>query len=223
MTSTNSATTTANLPAVVRTLGDYILLDRSGSMASRWAETLSALNAYVTDLAGKPETRDSKVTLATFDTQRGGLAFDVIRKGVPTTSYKPVHDNEATPRGFTPLYDAIGRIVTLAEEDAPTNAVIVVITDGDENNSRELDKSAAKAALDRCRAKGWQVIFLGADFDAMKQSASVGTQSDQTLTMKKGHYRAAAFGLAESRALYASGANASMSFSADDRKRAGGA
>jgi len=36
---------------VVRTQHDYILLDRSGSMSTRWNDTLGGVNAYVHALA----------------------------------------------------------------------------------------------------------------------------------------------------------------------------
>ena len=43
----------------------YILLDRSGSMADKWAETLSAITGYVAELAHTTPTL--AVTLAAFD------------------------------------------------------------------------------------------------------------------------------------------------------------
>jgi hypothetical protein len=58
-------------------LNAYILLDRSGSMSSRWSEALSSINAYVAELAKDA----AKVTLATFEGQ-DGLQFDVIRDDV---------------------------------------------------------------------------------------------------------------------------------------------
>ena len=50
-------------------LHNYILLDRSGSMAGKWGEALSAINAYVDELkSGKTK---SKITLVCFDRTAG--------------------------------------------------------------------------------------------------------------------------------------------------------
>jgi len=120
-------------------------------MSSRWTEALSSVNAYATELG------NAKVTLATFDAQ-DGLQFDVIRNAVPSKKWETVTDKDATPRGMTPLFDAIGRIVSLAEKSNDDKTVIVVMTDGAENHSREVTKEGARSALDRCKGRNWQVL-----------------------------------------------------------------
>lgn len=196
-------------------LNTYILLDRSGSMSGRWDETLSSINAYVKALDRKVI---NKVTVATFDTQNS-FQFDVIRDNKDAGSFQPVTDKDAAPRGWTPLYDAIGRIVAKADEDADEKAIIVIMTDGAENASTELNKDQAKAALDRCRNKGWEVVFLGADFDAMTQGASVGNSLDKSLNMTAGNYTVTMRNMASKSTLYAT-ADCAVAFSAADRVEA---
>lgn len=150
-------------------LNAYILLDRSGSMQPRWVEALSSINSYVEDLS-KGGSLSAKVTLATFDGQ-DGLQFDVIRDGVAAKKWEKMTDADATPRGMTPLFDALGRTVAMAEKANADKTVIVVMTDGEENHSREVTKQGAKAALDRCKAKGWQVVFLGAVFRCLRRGS----------------------------------------------------
>lgn len=160
---------------------DYILLDRSGSMAGpRWTDTLGGVNAYVQALARDPATKDILVTMAVFDSMG---PFDILRKDVPAYLWSDVMSHEATPRAGTPLYDGIGRLVTLAEQDNPDRSAIVITTDGHENASREHTQQSVKAILDRCRARGWQVIFLGADFDNMDQGAGLGNAYRSTMRM----------------------------------------
>ena len=198
-----------------KSLNEYILLDRSGSMMGRWNEALSSINTYVEEAKGKVKT---KVTVATFDSQCG-LQFDVIRDRQSSKKWEPLTSKDATPRGTTPLFDAIARIVALAEEKNKEQTVIVVMTDGEENSSREVDRNAAKAALDRCRDKNWQVVFLGADFDAFNQAASVGTASAQTLSMSEGNYGSSMAGLRQQTTAYAD-TGETVSFSDEDRKKA---
>jgi hypothetical protein len=87
----------------------YILLDRSGSMQSLWVEALSSVNAYAKELASKTDgdVVDSHVTLAVFDGHEG-LQFDLLRQKMPALHWENVTDKEASPRGMTPLLDALG-------------------------------------------------------------------------------------------------------------------
>ncbi len=165
----------------------YVLLDRSGSMQSLWVEALSSVNAYVKELENKKDgdAVESHVTLAVFDGQEG-LQFDLLRKSVPASHWKDVTDTEAVPRGMTPLLDALVRMIALGETDNSDKAVFVVMTDGQENASREVSREGAKAALDRVKAKGWDVVFLGANFDNIGDAASVGVGSAQQVAMAAG-------------------------------------
>lgn len=196
----------------------FVLVDRTGSMASRWDETLSAVNGYV-EKVGK-DTPDTKFTVAVFDLQ-DGLQFDVVRDAVTLPNWKGLTDADATPRGMTPLYDAIQRMIAKVEASNPDKAVVVVITDGEENSSRETTKEQAKASIDRCKGKNWQVVFLGADFDAFDQAHMVGVDRGQTMTSTTGHYDKAMRATAVNTSSYAS-SGASMSYSPKQRKEAVG-
>ena len=126
----------------------YILLDRTGSMSSIWGEALSSVNAYASAVGkaedGETDDLETTVTLAVFDAQEG-LQFDVLRDDVKAADWQSVSNDEVAPRGMTPLFDAIGRIVATAEADNPEKAVIVIMTDGLENSSREITKEGAKS------------------------------------------------------------------------------
>ncbi len=196
-------------------LSTYILLDRSGSMSSRWDESLTAIDAYVKTLI-QPGIK-TKVTLATFDTDDKGVAVEVIRKHVSPTDWTKITD--IFPRGYTPLYDAIGKIIQFAKTDNNPKTVIVVLTDGAENASKEFNKQSAKKLLDEVKKNGWEVVFLGADFDAMGESAAVGISSAQTLNMTVGNYQDSLRSLGLKTVAYAAqGMN--MSFDANDRHQA---
>jgi hypothetical protein len=199
----------------------YILLDRTGSMEPIWKEALSSVNAYAEGLAaldGGPRV-DTDITLAVFDAQ-DGLQFDVVRKGVDADGWKKVTDADATPRGMTPLYDAIGRMVALAEKDRPGKAVLVIMTDGEENSSTEMTKTAAKAALDRVRAKGWEVVFLGAEFSNFDDAEGVGQTATRNMAVGKDQLNESMQRLSQKSKDYARGAEASIEWNAEDRAAA---
>lgn len=201
---------------------DFVLLDRSGSMGTggKWIESLNAVNAYVKKLA--EDNVDTGVTLAVFDLNGGKLDYQVIRDRITPQTWSPVTDADASPRGYTPLNDAVGRLVTQAK--AGFNGVqyekvaIIIVTDGEENSSKELTVAQAKHLLDECRAKGWQVIFLGADYDNVRQATSYGTMAQYTLaSMPVAAMASTMRATAAKRGLYGSGQAATMSFSDEEK------
>jgi len=198
---------------------DFILLDRSGSMQVLWSEALNSVNAYVRKLA--EDKVDTGVTLATFDKDGDEFKFDVIRDRIVPSTWKPVSSDDATPRGMTPLNDAIGRIVTLAKagiNGTPYDKLaLIVMTDGLENASREHTHKTAKALLDDCRAKHWQVIFLGADFDNAAQAESYGNVAAQSMQVGKASLSAAMSATASKREAYARRA-APMQYSEEEKR-----
>lgn len=198
---------------------DFILLDRSGSMAeqNRWPETLSSVNAYVQKLAA--DKVDTGVTLAAFD-NNAGFQFEVIRDRITPPTWSAVTTREIAPRGGTPLNDAIGRIVTLARagfNGTPYDKVaIIIVTDGYENASNEITHTAAKALLADCRSRGWQVIMLGADYDNMAQASSYGNLVGQTFSTASANLSGTAQLLGNKRALYGA-TGQSMNLSDDEK------
>lgn len=156
----------------------YILLDRSGSMGTLWGEAIGSVNAYVKKL--KPST---KVHFATFDDQ----GYDVIRDA-KVKEWKDVLDTEVSPRGMTPLYDSCAKIMDTAEDANDKKTILVVMTDGYENNSKEYTKENIQERVKKFEKKKWEVIFLGANFDAVETvSGQIGVSTSKTLNYAQGN------------------------------------
>ncbi len=214
------STATAKAPGSPA-IHSYIRLDRTGSMEPIWSEALSSVNAYADGLAtldGGPRV-DADITLAVFDAQ-DGLQFDVLREGVDAERWKKVSSDEVSPRGMTPLYDAIGRIVSLAEKDRPEKAVIVIMTDGEENSSKEMTKATARAALERVRKKGWEVVVLGAEFSNFDDAEGVGQTSSRNMAVGKDQLSDSMRRLSQKSKDYAAGAAPTVEWNAEDRAAA---
>ena len=203
----------------------YILLDRTGSMSGIWDEALGSVNAYAASVGeadeGEIEGADIKttITMAVFDYQES-LQFDVLRKDVTSETWIDVTNDEASPRGMTPLFDAIGRIVSLAEADKPEKAVIVIMTDGHENSSKEITRDGAKAALDRAKANGWEVVFLGAEFANFGDADAVGMSASKTMAVGQGRMQDSMSALAKKSRAYGKGEEAEIVFDDADRAAA---
>lgn len=198
-------------------LGVFILLDRSGSMMTKWTETLSSLNTYVNDLA--KNKAKGRVTLAAFD-EHISPQFDIVRNNDKFEDYKDITAKEIAPRGGTPLYDSLFKIVDLANKADDGKTVIVVVTDGEENASKEVNRQKALDCVESCKKKGWEVIFLGADFDAAHVSASVGLSSNKFVNVTVGNYESTMRSMSAKTMCYASGMSASIEITAEDKVNA---
>jgi hypothetical protein len=158
----------------------HVLLDRSGSMESCRDTTIDAFNEYVNGLAKNPDL-DTRVSLTTFDTESIDLVFDCV----PAGDFKKLTRATYVPRGGTPLNDAIGKTVvkidavTLRDEE---RVALVILTDGQENSSREYVKDAVKALIEgRQKDKNWLVLFLGANIDAFAEGVGRGATAGNSL------------------------------------------
>lgn len=195
------------------TQADFILLDRSASMITMWKEALASVNVYAQKLAD--DKVPTKITLAVFDT----VGFDVIRSDVDPKDFKPLSEAELSPRASTPLNDATGKLVALAKAANRTKTAIIIMTDGEENASHELTVLQAKMLLDECRTKGWQVVFLGANFDNARQATSYGTASANTISTSSANLTSTMSAMSAKRSSY-SVAGQAMTFSDDEKAAA---
>jgi uncharacterized protein YegL len=192
----------------------FVLLDRSGSMQVRWAETITMLNTYVNALAGEVATSTVKITLMLFD-KAERTETPIIRDAVPAFRWTEIDPAEAAPRGYTPLLDAIGRLTALVEQRNPDKAVITILTDGEENASTEMTREGARAALERLK-----LVFLGADFNAFKQAGGVGVGATTTMQMASGSYNVAQHAIAARTKAFAATGKAFDPFTDEERKNA---
>jgi uncharacterized protein with von Willebrand factor type A (vWA) domain len=190
---------------------DYLLLDSSDSMESKWSDALHAVNGYVRSLGSRVNT---KLMLATFANE-----YNVIRDNQPPMMWKNITSEEVEPDGATALNDAIGRIVATAKRDNPDKAAIVIATDGGENASKEVTDEQAKALLDECRERGWQVIHLhiGSAATAQAMSDVYGIGANQTVALDKQSLTLVLQKTAEKRTEYAK-SGTGMTFTDSERK-----
>lgn len=154
----------------------YFLLDRSGSMSRLHDNVVEGMNGYVADMIR--EHQDSRendpelmMTLVQFDSvDPHEITHDALRlSDVPTWT----HD-DFSPRGRTPLFDAIGAVVKRAERrESKEDTVVIILTDGMENASSEYDKETVASLIASKKRDGWAFVFLGANIDAFDVGSEI--------------------------------------------------
>lgn len=149
-----------------------VVLDRSGSMNSTRANTISGYNEYVQGLRADKDSEYS-VTLIQFDAPMAAPELTVSYQDRALADVPELTLEDYVPRGNTPLYDAIGECVRRV--DAKDRAVIVlIITDGAENASLEFTKETVKALIKQKESEGWTFAFLGANIDSYAVGSAMG-------------------------------------------------
>ena len=88
------------------------------------------------------------------------------------------------------LLDAIGRTIHkignaqkhTAEDYRAEKVMFVIITDGEENSSREYTAEKIKAQIKQQKEKyGWEFVFLGANIDAVQTAGRFGIAPDRAI------------------------------------------
>jgi Mg-chelatase subunit ChlD len=150
-----------------------ILLDRSGSMMAIADDIVRGLNALLASQRVLPG--QVIVTLAQFDSQD---PFELLVDAVPLREVTDMARTSFQPRGSTPLFDAIGRLLSHVDRtglgtDEGVDHVVAIITDGMENASHEYTRSAIFDLIQAKRDAGWVFIFLGSEPESYADAASI--------------------------------------------------
>ena len=147
-----------------------VVLDRSGSMASVAEDIVGGFNEFLADQ--RQVAGSAAVTLVQFDSHD---PFELVIDAVDLREVCDLDRSAYQPRGLTPLYDAVGRMIgridtriaSRREHDLPVeDQVVLIITDGLENASREHTRDTVFAMIEERRNAGWVFVFLGANQDA---------------------------------------------------------
>jgi Mg-chelatase subunit ChlD len=161
-------------------LSVFVALDRSGSMqGERWSTAITSLNAYISNL--QKEKIEGEVSITAFDTYNGQLGQTVRLEDIADRQsiayFEPLSVNVLHPGGGTPLYDAAATVMDRAIERNSERTVIVILTDGEENASKEYTQAKIKDKVKSLQDKSWEVIFLGANFDVARYTQGSGLAS----------------------------------------------
>lgn len=196
-----------------------VIADRSGSMTTISADMNGGLHTFLEEQAKLPGTLAVDVTV--FDTTVSPLYSDAAVSDIKF----PV----IVPRGMTALLDAIGMTVVqlgekfskLPEERRPSKVLIIIVTDGQENSSREWTTEKVKDLVTQQQNDyDWNFVFLGANIDSFAVGGGLGINAQGIMDFSAS--TAGVQGMTRSMSAYASTYRGGQdaSFSDEDREDA---
>jgi hypothetical protein len=186
-TTTTTVTTTVTTKVNPKETHYLLILDESGSMGSVKKETLSGLNEQlktIKNLENKYPDQEYFVSIVKFDDEIVPLI-----ENVPAGKVREVTDKDYMPDAMTALHDAVGISVNKLKDriqsrlnSGEASALVVILTDGQENASKEYDSAKIKSMITELEKTGmWTFTFIGANQDAVLTARNLGVNLSNTV------------------------------------------
>lgn len=151
---------------------DYLILDRSGSMASILDSTINSINEYFQTLI----LNSKKVSITSYIRTFTHVVEHL--RSIDLTTFRPWTRRDYIPNGSTALYDALGQTLDyiIANYKPGEQYVVTVITDGQENASRSYNNTRISNLVEIAKGMNITVNYIGAgDFiDVQAAGQSIG-------------------------------------------------
>jgi hypothetical protein len=142
-------------------------------------DAIGGFNRFLEDQKKQPGR--ATLTYAQFDTE-----YELVHDGLPLQYVPALTAETFVPRGSTALLDAMGRTINAVgarlsntpESQRPGKVIVVILTDGAENASKEFRRDKIKAMVEEQTNRwNWQFIYLAANQDAIAVGQSVGIRA----------------------------------------------
>ena len=155
---------------------NLIILDESGSMSSIRDTIIKGFNEVVETVKGValqyPE-QEHLISLVTFN----ALEIKTLLTNEEVSKLKLIDESKYIPSSMTPLFDAMGEsisrlrgVINLASD---YNVLVTILTDGEENASREFSGATIKKMIDELKMQNWTFTYIGANHDVEKFALSI--------------------------------------------------
>ena len=143
---------------------NLVIVDESGSMSIIHREALAGINETITTCQQMMKVHpdmEQRLTLITFDSDHFKVHYD----NVNANKAKQLTKRDYQPGGATPLYDAIGKGIAKmnAQTTEADNVLVTIITDGEENCSREYNLQMVKNLIEKLKKQNWTFTLIGTD------------------------------------------------------------
>lgn len=192
----------------------FLLLTR----AVLWvAAKVMLLAVFKTTIEEQKKIKDGKCTVSLF-TFSTNVDVDFIGRDV-----SEVNEIDYKTSGLTAMNDGIGIAIdrvgewldSMKEEDKPSQTMVVIMTDGYENASKEYSLEKVKEMIKHQEEKySWKFVYLGSDLTSAKDSNSLGI--DTTMYYSKKDTKDVFYHLTTSASMYRNESDTSKAFATMD-------
>ncbi|MCS5488877.1 hypothetical protein [Algoriphagus limi] len=172
----------------------HLVLDKSGSMLDSWVEARQVINNQLKELSRmQVENPDSEISFSICAFNQA-LRFS---KEIVNIDKAEIDWGTIYPDGMTALYDAIGESIEFVKSKAgaildadQSDVVMLILTDGLENSSRNYSGRAIKQIIEAYEKTGkWNFLFLGAGLDINEVTREFGRENKNSMSFDKANYR----------------------------------
>ena len=148
---------------------------RSGSMSPIAADAIGGFNTFLAHQQALPG--EARLTLVLFDHE-----YLAPHDNVSIRAVAPLDATTYVPRGMTALLDAVGRTIdavgarlaTTPEDQRPGKVIVAILTDGQENASRDYTFAKVSGMIKHQQEKyNWEFLFLAANQDAIAAAGAL--------------------------------------------------
>ncbi len=157
------------------------VLDKSGSMTGLENDTIGGYNSMLEKQ--RQIQGECVVTTVLFD-----HSYELLHDRIDIRAIEPMTKEQYQVGGSTALLDAMGmtisKIAKVQQSTSPQyraeQVMFVVITDGEENSSREFTVAKIKSLVEHYKEKeAWEFVFLGANIDAVETARHYGISPER--------------------------------------------
>lgn len=155
---------------------NLIILDESGSMESIKTTIISGFNELVQSIKGIqvqfPE-QEHFISIVSFNS----FGNKILNFMDSVSKLNTIDSSSYSPNATTPLFDAMGFSLTKLKNElqskANFNVLVTILTDGEENASKEYSGTAIKKLIDELSEENWTFTYIGTDHDVEKMAANL--------------------------------------------------
>lgn len=155
---------------------NLIILDESGSMESIKTTIISGFNELVQTIKGIEKEfleQEHFISFISFN----GLGQKLLHFIDPAKKLKKLNDKSYKPDATTPLFDALGfsvnKLKQSLEGQSNYNVLVTILTDGEENASKEFSGNDIKKLVEELKQNRWTFTYIGTDHDVEKIASSL--------------------------------------------------
>jgi uncharacterized protein YegL len=160
------------------------VIDSSGSMFNSVSDVVGGFNKTIEE---QKQLKDGECAISLF-TFNGLVKEHYLGKNI-----NEIDEFEYRPNGMTALYDGVGQAIdkigqwlsNMDEKDRPSKNLIVIMTDGEENSSKEYSSKQLKEMIKHQEdVYNWSFVYMGTDLTNINDAKDLGIRMSAVSSRK---------------------------------------